>query len=1158
MYKKYYILLLSLSFLYPPNQLAAASLGWKEVNHQTNSFYLSYLQGPLATFWSDPEECSLKVFFTSEDTTPGILHYWDFGNGQYSTGVSPFHIYLVAGKYKVRHTVVNVSGVDTEEMWIDVGKGVPFGKALFETLVRQDDGVTTAWFYAYNKKGEHYWDFGDGNSGVGFAPHHTYTQPGIYTVTHTVQTDLCTFSRMQAVKVFEESISIGEAGVETKISEAIANGLLSPAESVGLHLHVKGTLLLDSIVGQYKFRNCNIRMEAGAKILVESGTRLSIGQVSTVYGTDKMWFGIEVMTGGSLHISERVIIEDAQYAMYMHHGSHLSSIGNFFNRNYISLYVPPAANGDLQKLNLETPLWGNRMFCSHPLAEAFDGQTYETGLPTQGERSFAGIVFNNLEIAGIGISYPYTYSYFNNLSNGILLRGCEVVQITNCLFEDIISENAYGAAGGFGIKAEGNGSGMLYQRGAGINHSLHPFEDSYSNVVSFSNCTNGIDVRNMGADIGENMMYGIRETAVQLTDVFFSPVYLIDNQIQSLKRGCIFRNCYANPMFEIRDNFVEVGESGFGENGIFLEEVYGGVGSISLVKNNTIRIFYCPYPDGTLNGIQLKSCDRISVIDNFVRLEEPKGPTTQEITGIKIVDGSQLDISCNEVEAFQLIGYLNRGIWMKGGANIQMRCNTTDKTGYGFQFHDMNQQIDFSGNYMVRHFYGLHIGPYSQMTSAATSGEHVHRGNEWWSNPYNAYEPNLMGALHEGNAQNVSLSKFSVYPDYKILSNQTVMDPEPWATPNVSSWNSVEWFSVPSSPPAVVDGCNQACTPGIPIAISPEISLLDLYIAGDEPLWSACYEGLRWDARQYLYGKLEKNRALIRPNSVLDTFFTTYTYSNLPTFCKVEQAVNELFQLEPEDEAYFREHYAQQKKYVQAMEKYLGKWAENAVEECLQDAGKQMILAQIRYQIDQIKQKRAYIFKERIEAAHIIRSQLAVISPATTPENFRKEIYDTQLGMVIEGNCSVDSERITRLQEIGEVHPAVGGRSVYQARALLNGKTGYHWDRFMKDEQLPDCGETSKKADLEKAGMPETFSIYPNPSSGEEITIYISAHRKNKMPILCTLFDKNGRAIKAKVVPAGESIFQFNHGGLSAGTYFIQLSQPGKVLRTEQFLVIRD
>ena len=160
--------------------------------------------------------------------------------------------------------------------------------------------------------------------------------------------------------------------------------------------------------------------------------------------------------------------------------------------------------------------------------------------------------------------------------------------------------------------------------------------------------------------------------------------------------------------------------------------------------------------------------------------------------------------------------------------------------------------------------------------------------------------------------------------------------------------------------------------------------------------------------------------------------------------------------------------------------------------------------------------------------------------------------------MVIEGNCSVDSERITRLQEIGEVHPAVGGRSVYQARALLNGKTGYHWDRFMKDEQLPDCGETPKKADLEKAGMPETFSIYPNPSSGEEITIYISAHRNNKMPILCTLFDKNGRAIKAKVVPAGESIFQFNHGGLSAGTYFIQLSQPGKVLWTEQFLVIRD
>ncbi|MDY9924988.1 lectin like domain-containing protein [Methanosarcina sp.] len=70
---------------------------------------------PVAKFYSDITQgyAPLSVRFTdiSENATERI---WNFGDGTYSTAVTPVHKYNKAGKYTVSLTVNNINGTDTE------------------------------------------------------------------------------------------------------------------------------------------------------------------------------------------------------------------------------------------------------------------------------------------------------------------------------------------------------------------------------------------------------------------------------------------------------------------------------------------------------------------------------------------------------------------------------------------------------------------------------------------------------------------------------------------------------------------------------------------------------------------------------------------------------------------------------------------------------------------------------------------------------------------------------------------------------------------------------------------------------------------------------------------------------------------------------------
>ena len=138
----------------------------------------------------------------SGDSDGNIVSYgWDFGDGANSTGPSPNHTYTEAGNYTVTLTVTDNDGdegSDTVQVSVTVPNQPPVAgfeaqctglSCTFDASGSDDpDGAIAS--YA--------WTFGDGGTGSGVSPGHTYGSAGTRTVELTVTDDdggTDTFSR---------------------------------------------------------------------------------------------------------------------------------------------------------------------------------------------------------------------------------------------------------------------------------------------------------------------------------------------------------------------------------------------------------------------------------------------------------------------------------------------------------------------------------------------------------------------------------------------------------------------------------------------------------------------------------------------------------------------------------------------------------------------------------------------------------------------------------------------------------------------------------------------------------------------------------------------------------------------------------------------------
>jgi len=138
------------------------------------------------------------VIFTAVAITgPGIpgggvagTFTWDFGDGGTATGSPVTHRYARGGTYTVSLRVTTDAGLAaTTSRAITISTTLPSGSANF-TFSPTDPHVGDDVFFNASSSsvsgGSFSWDFGDGTSGSGVAPVHSYGRARTFTVTLTV------------------------------------------------------------------------------------------------------------------------------------------------------------------------------------------------------------------------------------------------------------------------------------------------------------------------------------------------------------------------------------------------------------------------------------------------------------------------------------------------------------------------------------------------------------------------------------------------------------------------------------------------------------------------------------------------------------------------------------------------------------------------------------------------------------------------------------------------------------------------------------------------------------------------------------------------------------------------------------------------------------
>ncbi|MFT3860689.1 PKD domain-containing protein [Micropruina sp.] len=151
---------------------------------------------PTASFTSSVS--SLSVSFDasgSSDSDGSVASYaWDFGDGGSGTGKTPDHTYAVAGDYQVTLTVTDDDGatgsvtktVTAVAATANVEPTAAFTSSVVSLVASFDASGSSD---SDGSVASYAWDFGDGGSGTGKTPDHTYAAAGDYQVTLTVTDD---------------------------------------------------------------------------------------------------------------------------------------------------------------------------------------------------------------------------------------------------------------------------------------------------------------------------------------------------------------------------------------------------------------------------------------------------------------------------------------------------------------------------------------------------------------------------------------------------------------------------------------------------------------------------------------------------------------------------------------------------------------------------------------------------------------------------------------------------------------------------------------------------------------------------------------------------------------------------------------------------------
>ena len=142
---------------------------------------------PTANFTATTVCQGTATQFTSTSTGQNITGYqWNFGDGQSGTGQTANHTYSQAGTYQVTLTVTTSYGC-TDQITQSVTVNEQPTASFTATTVCQGQATQFTSTSTGQNITSYQWNFGDGQTGTGPNPTHTYAQAGTYQVILSVE-----------------------------------------------------------------------------------------------------------------------------------------------------------------------------------------------------------------------------------------------------------------------------------------------------------------------------------------------------------------------------------------------------------------------------------------------------------------------------------------------------------------------------------------------------------------------------------------------------------------------------------------------------------------------------------------------------------------------------------------------------------------------------------------------------------------------------------------------------------------------------------------------------------------------------------------------------------------------------------------------------------
>lgn len=144
---------------------------------------------PVAAFSGGGEGCAPLMVNFSNASTHAVGYFWDFGDGSSTTETNPIHMYETPGVYNVRLVTTGYEGVLDEVIHYATVEVFPTAIAAFTASPNQVVAPDESVYFINGSSAdvtEWLWNFGDGYLSIDPTPVHSYAEPGLYTVSLTV------------------------------------------------------------------------------------------------------------------------------------------------------------------------------------------------------------------------------------------------------------------------------------------------------------------------------------------------------------------------------------------------------------------------------------------------------------------------------------------------------------------------------------------------------------------------------------------------------------------------------------------------------------------------------------------------------------------------------------------------------------------------------------------------------------------------------------------------------------------------------------------------------------------------------------------------------------------------------------------------------------